>query len=64
MQETAESSGGTHQHNQGGPGFFSGRVKNKITAELDDIVFGQSLGEGKTSFLNRDLCEKAPWVFA
>jgi hypothetical protein len=48
MQETAESSGGTHQH--GGAGFFSGRVKNKLTAELDDIIFGQSLGEGKSLY--------------
>ncbi len=48
MQDhTAESSGGTHHGGKGGAGFFSGRVKNKLAAELDDIVFGQSLGEGK-----------------
>ena len=43
--ETGDSSGGTHHG--GSSAMFSGRVKNKLACELDDIIFGQSLGEGK-----------------
>ena len=42
----AGGSGGTsHSH-----AFFAGRVANKIKCNLDDVVFGQSLGEGKSYF--------------
>ena len=45
--ETAESSGGTSGHHST---FLMGRVPNKLPCELDDVIFGGSLGEGKQIF--------------
>jgi hypothetical protein len=46
--QTAESSGGTGVHGHTST-FHSGKVENKLACTLDDLVFGQSLGEGKSS---------------